>query len=168
VLSLESGPLQKCSSKAGEIHGDKGFGEPRNRQPKAPTGRRKRESQAHDCFRPQTLIRGNAVRNISFDGVLSFGRVNGLIDRSVHSLPITRLFAGAALRMTLFSATFANAPLLAGKANAATEFFHALSHRSINKHNCRLRLPIHNRVNLIARITAAATLSSGITRYFIR
>ncbi|QIE23152.1 hypothetical protein SBC1_10310 [Caballeronia sp. SBC1] len=83
---------------------------------------------------------------------------------------MTRSFAGAALRMTLSATTLANAQLLAVRANAATRYFvfSMISDPSINKHNCGLWSPLHQGGDLIARITAAETFSSGITRHFIR
>jgi len=85
--------------------------------------------------RAKPEIKVNAVRNISSDSVLSFGRANGLIDLSVHSLPITRSFAGTALRMTLSAATLANAQLLAVRANTAIQYFvfSMISEPSINR-----------------------------------
>ena len=62
---------------------------------------------------------------MSSDSVLSFGRANGLIVLFVHSLPVMGSLGGAALRMTLSVATFANAQPLAAKAkaNAAAQYF---------------------------------------------
>jgi hypothetical protein len=177
VQSPESGLRRKCSRKAVAIRRDDGFGEsgtpPWSNKLKrrlvaaharrGPTTAAARKTRNQGQCRSQHIVRQRAVlwpREWFDRFVRALVAHDAVVRRRCAADDVIGGDVGECATTGCQSQSKRSSPVF--------RLFHTLSHRSINKHNCRLSLPLHHRVNLIAPHPAALTHSSGTTRHFIR